>query len=141
MHVAESNCTAVATDEHRIDVRQLCCRFQSLPVVAIIRLLGVDGIRHEPGSLSSGGNAHERCGNRSPTWVCDVDHNNTAGKDRARPRREGRNHRIDIGKDVWMVPVSVQDDRGIGGVRIEDNVLVTTGTPDVLTKAIPRDLP
>jgi len=28
-----------------------------------------------------------------------------------------------------------------GGVRIEDNVLVTSGTPDVLTRAIPRDLP
>ena len=28
-----------------------------------------------------------------------------------------------------------------GGVRIEDNVLVTTGTPEVLTQAIPRGLP
>jgi len=29
---------------------------------------------------------------------------------------------------------------GLGGVRIEDNVLVTTGAPDVLTAAIPKDL-
>jgi Xaa-Pro aminopeptidase len=29
---------------------------------------------------------------------------------------------------------------GLGGVRIEDNVLVTNGAPEVLTKAIPKDL-
>ena len=29
----------------------------------------------------------------------------------------------------------------LGGVRIEDDVLVTTGAPEVLTRMIPRDLP
>ena len=28
----------------------------------------------------------------------------------------------------------------LGGVRIEDNVLVTTGAPEVLTAAIPKSL-
>jgi Xaa-Pro aminopeptidase len=29
---------------------------------------------------------------------------------------------------------------GLGGIRIEDNVLVTPGAPDVLTAAIPKAL-
>lgn len=35
----------------------------------------------------------------------------------------------------------VDEHLGIGGVRIEDNVLVTAGAPDVLTSAIPKTLP
>lgn len=35
---------------------------------------------------------------------------------------------------------NVDEHLGIGGVRIEDNVLVTDGAPEVLTGAIPKDL-
>ena len=35
----------------------------------------------------------------------------------------------------------VEQHLGLGGVRIEDNLLITTGAPEVLTKAIPKNLP
>jgi Xaa-Pro aminopeptidase len=34
----------------------------------------------------------------------------------------------------------VEPHLGLGGVRIEDNVLVTDGAPEVLTAAIPKTL-
>jgi Xaa-Pro aminopeptidase len=73
------------------------------------------------------------------------------------PLRPG--HVVTVEPGLYFIPAILQDparraryarevnwdlvDRHLeaGGVRIEDNVLVTNGAPDVLTRMIPRDLP